>query len=268
MLIREQTARNTILATSGQSLAAANVFGRLRPFSWFDLERLFAAPDPDATLPLVDASVPLTREVRRQQLAFLRMQRVGQPSARTTMTELAAFDGHYDEVWDGFRLGVSLGTNRSAAYLNWRYAHHPCLQYQMRLFESQAGPAYFVWREEPVAGHGKCVARLCEALGRPEAIAAAFPNLYRHLSDRPVALADFFCSHAAVLAALRSAGMRPVITLPPFDLPRLYSPLAQDVRKTLNYAVSLAPSCRQVSVCDHGMMYLTKGDSNQDRPNP
>ena len=183
------------------------------------------------------------------------------------MTGIDEFGTHYDRLWAVFRSDVTFGTNRSASYMNWRYVRHPYFQYQRRLFESPAGAAYIVWREEPVTGHEKCVARVCEAIGSPAALADAVPVLYQHLADRPVAFADFFGAHASVLAGLRAGGMRPVITVPPFDLPRLFSPLAPDVRKTLNFAISLSADCPAIDLYAHDKMYLTKGDTNQDRPN-
>ncbi len=79
---------------------------------------------------------------------------------------------------------------------------------------------------------------------------------------------DFFCSNAAINAALYQAGLRPSITLSNFDLPRLLSPLQIDCRKTINFTYSFSKkSDMGVSFYDHGKTYFTKGDANQDRPN-
>jgi hypothetical protein len=267
-LMAEQLRRHRFLGVSGQSMAAATVFGRMRPACcWFDLPRLFAVSDPGAVGELILSASSRPGASSSELRAFLSTFRVAKPSGAATQCQVEEFDETYDETWATVRARFFAATDRTSRYMNWRYVRHPIFDYQRVCYESPAGPVYFVWREERIEGHDKFVARICEIIGEPAAAAAAFPTFFADIRDRGASFADFFCSSVELNEALLQAGMRYVITMSDFDLPRLLSPLSRDDRKTLHFAYSFSSDAAPPNVSQHHRCYFTKGDSNQDRPN-
>ena len=55
-----------------------------------------------------------------------------------------------------------------------------------------------------------------------------------------IVFADFFCSNKDLVNSLLHSGMKNVITLPDFDLPRYYSPYGDSLRKTINFSYWLS----------------------------
>jgi hypothetical protein len=259
-LIRRQFKNNPVLASCGQSLEAANVLHRMRPSRWFELRRLYRILDVNRTIALFADPSPALFSLLKLYADFVRSESVRE-------IQVLEFDAQYDRVWINVSRDFSFASDRSAAFMNWRYLQHPEFTYQVYLFPTSAGPAYLIWREEQIHGGEGLVARLCEAIGTTDAIALAGPNLWRMLTARGITLADFYCSNSEVNAALIAGGMRSVVTLPDFDLPRLFSPLAADVRKTINVNIAITPDLGGAWFNNFDRAYITKGDSNQDRPN-
>ncbi|GEM_PF-3011775 len=260
-LIWEQLRRNPILCTSGQSLYAANVLLRMRKHVWFEAERLFVVFNAKAALDLTFSSEDQTK-------AFLQLQGIPRPEMGTDLELIDQFDDQYEDLWIRLRDRFVLSTDRSASYMRWRYLDHPIFEYQCCRCRTRNGQVFFVWRVEQVPETPHRVIRICEAIGEPEILVVAFPVLYDYLSDGGYAFADFFCSNASVNGALVAAGMRPVITMHGLDLARLFSPLSDDPRKRLNYSYSLQPSLEDPACFQYSNTCFTKGDTNQDIPNP
>lgn len=249
-----------LMAASGHALTTTNIWSRLRLMVEFELERLFAVCDADATMGLLLASGEMTGP-------YLRLCRPA-PAPEVTCHPVVAFDDAYETCWRRMREGVTVAIDRSAGFMNWRYLRHPVFRYEARRAETNHGAAYFVWRIEAVAGRPATVARLVEAIGAPHAIADAFPTIFTEIGKTGAAFVDYFGTNANVLAGLCGGGMRRVVNTPDFDLPRLFSPLAADCRRKLKFAFSPRPDALDpVSRNDVGRTYFTKGDGNQDRPN-
>lgn len=260
-LMREQMRRNPFVGAAGQNYNAASVNQRLRPMNWFQLNRLFIVLN-------VKECADLAYSMSDHALRYLELAKLSPPSKPCETRMIRHFDDVYDACWTEFRKPLLLASDRTSAYMNWRYQKHPRFTYQSLEIDTPFGNVYFVWREEQVEGKSGVVARICEVIGKPEAIIDGFPHLYSILNERGLAFADFFCSHGATNAALMAAGMLEVITTDEFDLPRLFQPLVQDERKTLNFYYSFDDETRPPNFHDYYRTYITKGDGNQDRPNP
>ena len=113
--------------------------------------------------------------------------------------------------------------------------------YNTVCFKTIKGDVYYIWREESISGMDCKVARITDIIGFPDSALLALPHFQSLLiKNNDIAFADFSCSNGKLNSALMFGGMREVITLPDFDLPRLFSPLANDSRKRLNYSYSVA----------------------------
>lgn len=260
-LVLAQMKKNDFIGCGGRSFHSVNVFNRVRPTVWFEIERLFVILNEEQSFDLLFAK---SEEAKR----FLSLQSIATPAPEVRAEPVSRFGGGYDETWNAFRKDILMATDRTSDFMNWRYADHPRFTYERLKVKTLNGDAYFVWRYEPIQDKDSVVARICEAIGPRSAVVEGFPHLFEALQKAKVAFADFFCSHAATNAALIEAGMRPVVTTGDFDLPRLFQPLAEDPRKTLNFGYTFSDETRPADFYDYHRTYITKGDSNQDRPNP
>lgn len=223
----------------------------------FALNRTFAVFDAEKTFALSFHTKPCT-------LTYLKGLRPPPPPATVTVELIDRFDARFDAAWDAFREGITLATHRTSAFMNWRYLDHPVFTYQAARASGPAGDVHCVWRMEQVHGSDTRVARICEVIGSPQAIAESLPAILAVMGADGAAFADFFCSHAETVGATITAGMHAVVARSDFVLARLFQPLADTVAHSLDYYFYLPGAARPG---DYSRCYFTKGDSNQDRPN-
>ena len=153
------------------------------------------------------------------------------------------------------------GAERSRSFLRWRYERHPSIRYEF-LFT----PDYqniLVYREEHETKTQTRVIRIVDLLARGPAqgdlLAAAVDLAHR----RGVAVVDFYCSTAAYHAALTAANFFDETEHPNECIAARLQPL--DFRKT-NIRV-LATRIDGSAGAQATSWFVTKGDSDQDRPN-
>ena len=200
----------------------------------FELTRLFAVVDADATFDLLFSKAPATK-------TYLRSLRVlAAPAVRVEPVTL--FDDEYERSWNLMRPGFLFATHRTARYMNWRYIEHPYFRYKAVRCHGSRGAVFYVWREETIHGRDHTVIRLGDVIGPIAAIAETFPAAFATMAQARPCFIDFFCSNAEVVASLMAGGMHLTVTRPDFDLPRLFQPLARDNSKTLHFYYQLAPA--------------------------
>lgn len=254
-----------LVGVAGGSIDTMNVFLRLAPaFSWFELTRLAAVLDTAQCFRLLPPGTPARS---MSILKAIKPRLTEDPSVE--LTDLAVFGDETDRLWAQAATQCLIAADRSARSLNWRYGAHPIFRYDRVLARSDAGEAVLVWRMETVQGIAEpiTVARLCDAIGAPAALTRAMPAVLRRMAAEGVALCDFFGSHARTLNALTAGGMSPVVATAYLDLPRLFAPLHYDPRRTINMSCFLRSASPEAMRRPHDFMF-TKGDGNQDRPNP
>jgi len=71
------------------------------------------------------------------------------------ITRLGAFADADDRTWQRLLATYEIGRVRDAAYLNWKYAHHPNLEYRLTRLESDGTARGFVIWRIPPENHGE-----------------------------------------------------------------------------------------------------------------
>ncbi len=258
----EQIKRAGVFASCGLGVLTAGIHHRLFPSIWFETRRLYGVIDPETTMRAMTTS-------SADALPMLKLHAKLAAPRSNDARSVESFDETYDACWRAVRETVSFATDRTAPYMNWRYIENPFIDYVCLRYGTEAGPAYFVYREETVDDMKYSVARITEAVGSRPALVEGFRALWRDLKAAGIAFCDYYGTHDETIAGLLEGGMRPVVTLEEFDLPRLFSPFAIDFRKTISVAVNIAPPFEAGDWLWHtGKWYVTKGDGNQDRINP
>jgi hypothetical protein len=159
---------------------------------------------------------------------------------------------------------TSVGTRRSAPFLNWRYASHPVFTYRLVDVRRKARlEGIAVYRLEPVTVDGRSlqIARITELFGSAAAVAAAVGHIVAAARADGAAALDFFCAADAPHRTLAAAGFMPVDDPIAQAFPIVFQPI--DRART---AVSLMVHQRSASGASRAW-YVTKGDGDQDRPN-
>jgi GNAT superfamily N-acetyltransferase len=141
-----------------------------------------------------------------------------------------------------------VGACRDADFLRWRYREHPRFRYEV--VDEQA-----VYRIETVAGSSAKVARIVDFLG-DEALAARITG---EAERAGAVFADFYCASARFGAPLEAAGF-----MPDPGLPGRFQPLDFSDRPI----VSCFWAAPRLGVdFAGGDLYVTRADSDLDRPN-
>jgi len=144
-----------------------------------------------------------------------------------------------------------VGACRDEAFLDWRYREHPRFRYE--LLRDETG--FAAYRIEQVAGLPAKVMRVTDLLGGEELAQA----LVEAADRERVAFADFYCTSAGFAAPLELAGFTRRDGLPGRFQPLDFSdrPIVSNFWVTPRLGVDFTG----------GDLYVTRADSDLDRPN-
>lgn len=156
------------------------------------------------------------------------------------------------------RRNAVTGADRSLDYLTWRYGNHPVFKYEY-LFDRESS-AMVIFRQEKEATTGLTLIRVVELLGERGIIGSLLAVLVLYAEDKEVVLIDAYCSDAQMILALSDAGFEyENPDLPGFAT--LFNPL--DHRRS---HIHVLAACHGHDVGAFSSWYVTRGDSDQDRP--
>jgi GNAT superfamily N-acetyltransferase len=152
------------------------------------------------------------------------------------------------------------GARRNRDFLRWRYETHPAFTYQF-LFSPDYRSA-LVFHEEYEIESGSLILRVVDLLSKPEHQLALLSAVVLAAKVRGAAIVDFFCSFDSYKPALLAAGFFHEEAHPDGRIAALFRPL--DFRKTGIRVFASCPGWHKGGLED---WYVTKADSDQDRPN-
>jgi hypothetical protein len=152
------------------------------------------------------------------------------------------------------------GARRNRDFLRWRYETHPAFTYEF-LFSPDYRSA-LVFHEEREMDSGSLILRVVDLLSRPEHQLALLSAVVLAAKTRGAAVVDFFCSLDCYEPALIAAGFFREETHQDGRIAALFRPL--DFRKAGIRVLASCPGWHKGRLED---WYVTKADSDQDRPN-
>lgn len=166
-----------------------------------------------------------------------------------------------DEVmWKGALPPSLQGVPRSYAFLKWRYMDHPHFKYDFLVSKDQT--AGIVYRLEKVLDQPQRICRIVEMLGEEQKCELLLQNLMAILQTENVALADFVCSTNLYDRIFQEAGFITEGDERLSGFPYLFQPLSHK-----KVGIRCLISDHEQLAYDLNSWYVTKGDSDQDRPN-
>ena len=152
------------------------------------------------------------------------------------------------------------GALRDRTFMTWRYETHPGIAYEFLLSHDLGSVLVFHEEREPTTG---ClVLRIVDLLADADAQVPLLAALLREAGTRGAALVDFFTSTPAYDDALRTTGFFREDDADDSRFAALFQPL--DFRKTGIRVLASSPGEQSTTF---EQWYVTKADSDQDRPN-
>jgi GNAT superfamily N-acetyltransferase len=178
--------------------------------------------------------------------------------------ETREFGNDATRLWDDVWGAGGAGARRSAGMLNWRYAKHPTFRYEMvELREGTSLQGFAVYRIEQVTQPSVRIGRIVELVATDRAVADLIAAVSEHARSRGIVLLDFFCASRRLDAALLAQGFGRGDMGRALDIPYRFQPV--DRRRGGIACVVHVDGGDMPRACDD--WYVTKGDSDQDRPN-
>ncbi len=185
------------------------------------------------------------------------------PGLRATWSDGIPAD--YEHVWRNFRRKFMFTTERSPAYLRWRYVDAPLLSYKFLAVHDDRGlVGLAVTRVQKTPAGPVC--RIVDFVCEPDRAVEAWRAVVGELAEEDFLFADFFVVGTAFHTALAEASFhRCDGKVGIGGLPNLLSP---PEHRDWNYTFHVGGT---VAMRDHSWrrpdaVYFTKGDSDRDWP--
>jgi hypothetical protein len=164
----------------------------------------------------------------------------------------------FDEFWQRVRDRYPVTIERGSEYLNWRFLRHPFFDYQFLIARKDGKLAGFlVYRFENVDDFK--IARIIDFVAEESAEMSLLSEFLKRAQNEKAQAADFMFSGSLYDDSLKQAGFFDVRGTDFAKFPIRFSPLSYS-KFVINIAYDLSVPLQD--------FYLTKADSDQDRPNP
>jgi len=264
-----------LIGSVGINEAAMKLLPNLGYESIDEIPRWLAVIDPRKTMSLiVAAGIGRSRETEIVEACRARVapQHDALLSGNWHVREWTDADANdWDDAWERHFSSNFTGVVRDSSYIGWRYLRHPSFRYRVliaRDLKSGVVGGIAISRLETVKGRTESVLRILELLPTER---SASDSLLNHLMSEArvggVAFADFYSSKP--VEGLKDAGFYvEQLDRGSFQIPLRFQPLEAGGR-ALNAAIRM-PSALRGTLADQlsrGVLYLTKADGDQDRPN-
>ena len=270
LMRKAQEEAGSVLGCLRYNHIAGRLYGALGFHLWPATPRWVGMGQPEALAGLLaDSPQPYAPQLS-QALADARAGAGLAPAGDLEVVDWTDGDAQaWDQTWLEDLAPAGLGAWLDAEFLAWRYVEHPVFKYHLRLARRPGRGrvlGLMVYRLQELAGRPQKVLRLVELLALDQARDALLADLAAQAARPGVALVDFHCTSQELAPALTRAGLVREDGLPEL-LPSLFQPLDYR-REALPGALWASPQVGKASqLFSDPALYLTRGQSDQDRPN-
>jgi len=205
---------------------------------------------------------------RDQTLALKSITRI-LATAGTAVEIVNRVGEEIDQFWQHWSSGAINGTERSATFLNWRYADHPYFKYHFFLARRRGRiVGLAVARCQQVRENNLPIMRVVEFLAEDKAAPALISQLINFGRQAGAVMIDFFCASRQQLRPFAQAGF--LLSPSAEQFTRLFDPI--DFSRATFSTISFNGSNHKGRLSaalfnDPENWYVTAGDGDQDRPN-
>ncbi|GEM_PF-2942102 len=277
MLAREVFNSSNYILVSSYNDAAQKLYRHFR-VGWTeagDLNRFFAVLAPHKLMDgfkIPHLPPPFAKEGGKSIRGFTIPHLNPPPSAegggKLKIEKSTEVSKEFDEFWQKVRTRYSVTIERSSEYLRWRYLDHPFFAYQF-LAARRDGKltGFLVYRLEEAdssrQGEAKAegfkIARIIDFIADEWAEVSLLQEFLSRARSDGAQAADFMFSGLLYRESLQTVGFFDVAGTDFEKFPIRFNPLSYS-KFVINIAYDIPAPLSDG--------YLTKGDSDQDRPNP
>ncbi|MEK7524460.1 MAG: GNAT family N-acetyltransferase [Patescibacteria group bacterium] len=263
LLIKRAMEAGSPAAISGYTPKSFPIYQKLGDWRALgNLYRYIYAFNPDAVKKLLPENVPLSQAM----LGLLRGHMPPRNDRSLSFEPITTFDASFDEFWRRARGRYANTVERTGAYLNWRYANHPHLKYEMRVAQKDGHMVgYIIYRIERVDDFS--LARIVDFVGLEHTESNILQTFISEVANK-VDMVDFMASGQYYHESLKQLGFFNVYGTPFEYLPMYFNPVSYS-KNYINFcAWQRDESIDKDVFYNHNNWYLTRADGDQDRPNP
>lgn len=178
-----------------------------------------------------------------------------------------------EELWNAFYWKSfaknTLGFSRDFSFIQWRYINYPFFNYQLITCKDQNGnyKGLAVVRIEGILENEK-IGRIVEFIAADQDSAVLLANSIIEI-DRDILFFDFYCISSISAWGLEAVGFKRVFKndIDPFVVPTRFQPLDLETTNIMASMYTTPKLKKNFNFIRDNMWYITKGDSDQDRPN-
>lgn len=245
-----------VIATSGINPSLLPVYEKLRYSTIANLPRFVRIIDHEVFASL-SGSRPDPRSLSAQC----------ESGIRDEIHPISRFDASWETFFDHIAGEWYVGTDRSAAFMNWRYLDHPTFDYKVdALLRVGEINGLMVYRVERIAGRKQTVTRLIELWAKNcSAASSLLIHLDRRAEANGAAMIDHYNSQLQYRETFEAHGWLDTRALD-FPVPSLFQPFDQLPRPTA-VAVRFLTDSRPPTADMYAGLCVLKSDGDQDRPN-
>ncbi len=179
-----------------------------------------------------------------------------------------------EEKWNAFYWSdfakKTVGFARNYSFINWRYLKNPFFKYKTLLCVDDKTDNYkgiAIVRIEEVL-NGEKIGRIVEFISSDQDSAVALANAIINL-DPDVLFFDFYCFSSVSVWGLEAVGFKKVVKSSNENIvvPSRFQPLDLEVTNLMASMYTTTKFAKKFNIIKDDNWYVTKGDSDQDRPN-
>lgn len=173
--------------------------------------------------------------------------------------------GDLDRIFEEFSQDHNLAI-RDFEHINWRYIEHPYFKYKIVVLEGVESQekAVLIYRIHEIDGSFS-VMHLMDIFGDSGAILLGIDYVTELAIKSDVALVDFYCTSSSINSLFKIKGWFSILDDVFIEVPHLFSPI--ELRSPASTSM-IYWSSKPENMYDLGKLYITKQDSDLDRPTP
>ncbi|QQZ10278.1 hypothetical protein [Heyndrickxia vini] len=178
-----------------------------------------------------------------------------------------------EQTWNNFYWNIfakeSVGFVRDYLFLKWRYFNHPYFKYRVLICKDQNEnyKGIAIVRVEEIINSEK-IGRIVEFIASDQDSAISLANSIINL-DKEILFFDFYCFSSISSWGLEAVGFKRVLKSENEKLvvPSRFHPIDYTVTNLMSSMFINSNVTKKMNIIKDNLWYVTKGDSDQDRPN-
>ncbi len=156
--------------------------------------------------------------------------------------------------------------SRSYDYIAWRYLEHPTFNYELNVIfnENCSGKGVLVATRAEEASNGLTIMHIIDFYGDEQDFSAGLDFIIEKAEQKYIDVIDFFSTSSSLNSHFIKDGWLSTLDHKFFKLPHLFQPI--ELREPLTTSLIYWYKEDEVSFYDFSKLYITKQDTDFDRP--